>query len=112
MLNRHQFDDTFDALLFPPTSRYSRADTTAVKADPNVYSALACLAHPVSQSDCTLVLLFTPVLPSNRLTLANRRQNIDNLFLVNSYLPGCCFAKIASRWRRLLILFCAHGSGN
>ena len=65
-----------------------------MKADPNVYSALARLANFVSQSDCILVLLLTPVLASNLLILAHGRQNIDKLFLVNSYLPGCCIAQI------------------
>ena len=67
-----------------------------MKVDLNVYSGLARLAHLVSQSDCSLVLLFMPVLASNLLILAHGRENIDNLFLVNSYLPGCCIAKIVS----------------
>ena len=43
-----------------------------------------------------------PVLASNLLILAHGRRNIDQLlFPVNSYLPGCCIAKIASRRRHL-----------
>ena len=76
----------------------------AVKADLNVYSALVRLAHLISQSDCNLVLLFMPVLASNFLILAHGRQNIDKLFLVNLYLPGCCIAKLASRRRHLFVL--------
>ena len=72
-----------------------------MKVDLNVYSALARLAHLVSQSDCSLVLLFMPVYASNFLILAHGRENIDKLFLVNSYLRGCCIAKIASRRRHL-----------
>ena len=72
-----------------------------MKVDVNVYSASACLAHLVSQSDCSLVLLFMPVFASNFLILAHGRENIDKLFLVNSYLRGCCIAKIASRRRHL-----------
>ena len=68
-----------------------------MKVDLNVYSALARLVHLVSQSDCSLVLLFMPVLGSNLLILAHGRENIDKLFLVNSYLPDCCIAKIASK---------------
>ena len=64
----------------------------------NVYSALA---HLVLQSDWCLVVLFMPVITSS---LAHGRQNIDKLFLVNSYLAGCCIAKIASRRRHLLVL--------
>ena len=45
-----------------------------------------------------------PVLASNLLILTQRRENIDKLFLVNSYLPGCCIIKIASRWRHLSVL--------
>ena len=75
-----------------------------MKVDLNVYSALARLAHLVSQSDCSLVLLFMPVLASNLLILAHGRENIDKLFLVNSYLPGCCIAKIAFRRRHLSVL--------
>ena len=45
-----------------------------------------------------------PVLASNLLILTHRRENIDKLFLVNSYLPGCCIAKIASRQRHLFVL--------
>ena len=91
------------ALSLPPASRYYRADTTAVKADPNVYCALARLAHLVSQSDFSLVLLFTLVLASNLLILVHGQQNIDTLFLVNSYL-GCCIAKIAFRRTHLFVL--------
>ena len=69
-----------------------------------MYSALARLAHLISQSDCSLVLLFMPVLASNLLILGRGRENIDKLFLVNSYLPGCCIAKIASRRRHLSVL--------
>ena len=75
-----------------------------------VYSALARLAHLAhlahldSQSDCSLVLLSMPVLASNLLILANGRQNIDKLFIVNSHLPSCCIAKIASRWRHVFVL--------
>ena len=47
---------------------------------------------------------FAPVLASNLLILAHGRQNIDKLFLVNSYLPGCCIAKIAFRRRHLFVL--------
>ena len=88
----------------PPASKYYRADTTAVKANPNAYSALARLAHLDSQSDCSFVLLLTPLLASNLLILAHRRQSIDKLFLVNSYLPGCCIAKIAFRRRHIFVL--------
>ena len=45
-----------------------------------------------------------PVLASNLLMLAHGRQNIDKLFLENSYLPGCCIAKIAFRRRHLFVL--------
>ena len=48
-----------------------------MKADLNVYSALARLTNLVSQSDCSLVLLFMPVLASNLLILAHGRKNID-----------------------------------
>ena len=92
------------ALPFPSASRYSSAGATALKVDLNVYSALARLAQLVSQSDCSLVLLFMQVLVSNLLILAHGRENIDKLFLVNSHLPGCCIAKIASRRRHLSVL--------
>ena len=45
-----------------------------------------------------------PVLASNILILTHQHENIDKLFLVNSYLPGCCIAKIVSRQRHLFVL--------
>ena len=87
MLNRYQCDGEVKPLdwhVAPSASIYYRIDTTAVKADLNVYSALARLAHLFSQSDCSLVL-FTPVLACNLLILAHGRKNIVKVFLVNSY---------------------------
>ena len=53
------------ALPSPTTSKYSRAVTTPVNADLNVYRAFAQLDHLITQSDCRLVLLFVPACVSS-----------------------------------------------
>ena len=70
-----------------------------------MYSTLALLAHLVSQSASSVVLLSMSVFASNLLILAHGRQNIVKVFLVNSQLPGCCLAKIAFRRRYLFVLY-------
>ena len=62
--------------------------------------------QPISSHRATVAWFFCscPVLASNLLILTHQRENIDKLFLVNSYLPGCCIAKIANRRRHLFVL--------
>ena len=55
--------------------------------------------------NCSLVWFFMTVLASNLLILAHGCQNIDKLFIMNSYLAGCCIAKTASRRRHLSVLY-------
>ena len=67
-----------------------------MKADLNVCSALARLAHLVSLSYCSSVLLFMPVLASNFVILAHGRQTSINCFKWIRIYPGAALPRYPS----------------